>query len=398
MRPALPSPRPPTPRLPAAAALATLAWAVAALAPMGAAQAQTVPRHYVVQTELAPPAAVPNAQGASLSGQGRVAGGGVVTDGTRTRLVFVGGKLTWVTTPVERSVGVTWTGGQPTVLKSYATKAPADLAEVNDTGWAVGRAAKSGTEGAALYATLWKSVSPTDLGAGADSQADFINGQGWVLGKRFVTVKTKANSLFTSEPFLWRNGKLERLKAYPAGIVGMGCQGLSDSGVAACMGLAYDPATYGTSLKPYVWSNGVYQPIDYAGAQDVVLAGVSRDGLVSGNLTLNGQLRGFVWNNGQFTLLPQVGFTVLAPTSQGLLRAYRRFLTPESPYVHQEQQQLWSLSGDAVDVRDLVVASGETVLAVSDLNEQGQLLAAVRRPTEGAGAKARLVVLSPVTP
>lgn len=380
-------------RLPVAAAV--LAWAMAAL---GAAQAQTVPRRYIVQTELTPPAAVPNAQGSSLNGQGHVAGGGVVVDGTRTRLAFIGGKLAWVTSPVERSVGVTWVNGQVTVLKPLATKAAADLADANDAGWVVGRAAKSSTEGAALYATLWKSASPTDLGAGTDSQADVINGQGWVLGKRFVTVKTKANSLFTSEPFLWRNGKLERLKAYPSGIVGMGCRGLSDSGLAACMGLAYDPVTFGTSLKPYIWRNGVYQPLDYAGAQDVVLAGVSRDGLVSGNLTLHGQLRAFVWNNGQFTLLPQAGFTVLAPTTQGLLRAYRRFLTPESPYVHQEQHQLWSLSGDAVDVRDLVVVSGETVLSVADMNDHGQLLAAVRRPTDAAGAKARMVVLSPVTP
>lgn len=386
MRPALPSFR-----LPVAAA--ALAWAMTTI---GIAQAQTVPRRYVVHAELTPSAAVPTAQGSVFSEQGHVAGTGVVIDGTRTRLVFFGGKFAWVTSPVERSASVIWSGGQPTVLTSYATKASADVTDVNDSGWVVGSASKSSAVDASSYATLWKTVKPTDLGAGADSLAEFINSQGWVLGRRYVTVRTKANSLFTSEPFLWRNGKLQRLNTYPSGIVGMGCRGLSDSGVAPCMGLAYDPVTYSQRLKPYLWSNGVYQPVDYAGAQDVVLAGVSRDGLVSGNLTLDGQLRAFVWSNGQFTLLPQVGFTALAPTSQGLLRAYRRFLTPESPYVHQEQHQLWSVSGDAVNVRDLVVASGETVLAVSDLNDRGQLLAFVRSPA--VGAVARKVVLSPMAP
>lgn len=375
--------------------------AALALLVTGVAQAQapvhSVPRQYVIQAELARPAAVSSAQGSSLNGQGMVTGGGVVIDGTRTRLAFIGGKLTWVTAPIERSVGVKWAGGQATVLKSFLTKAAADPADLNEAGWVVGRAAKSTTAGASLYATLWKTASPTDLGAGADSQAEFINAQGWVLGHRFVTVKTPAGSVSTSEPFLWRQGKLERLNAYPNGITGMGCRGLSDTGVAACMGFTPDPGAYsGTSRRPYLWANGVYQPVNYAGAQDVEWGGISSNGIVSGNFTLQGQFRAFVWRNGQFTLFPQVGFTVLAPTSQGLLRAYRRFLTPESPYVHQEQQQLWSLSGDAVDVRELMVASGEQVLAVADLNDQGQLLAAVRPQAEGAAA--RMVVLSPVAP
>lgn len=367
----------------------------------GVAQAQTqmhtVPRQYVIQAELARSAEVSNAQGSSLNGQGMVAGGGVVVDGTRTRLAFIGGKLTWVTAPIERSIGVKWAGGQATVLKSFLTKASADPAAINDAGWVVGRAAKSTAVGASLYATLWKTASPIDLGAGADSQAEFINAQGWVLGRRFITVKTPAGSVSTSEPFLWRQGKLERLNAYPDGITGMGCRGLSDTGVAACMGSAPDTGAYsGTSRWPYLWANGVYQPVNHAGAQDVEWGGISSNGIVSGNFTLQGQQRAFVWRNGQFTLLPQVGFTVLAPTSQGLLRAYRRFLTPESPYVHQEQHQLWSVSGDAVDVRELVVASGEQVVAVADLNDQGQLLAAVRPAVEGATA--RMVVLSPVSP
>lgn len=363
---------------------------VVAMASVGAqpALAQTLSQRYAITQELVAPSFTPG--GASVSGinqVGQAVGNGMLNLGSTTKLVWLGGKLTLVTVPIERSGAMLWTGSQATRLKPLLTNASATVRDINDSGWAVGDANKSTATNASSYAVLWRSGTVKDLGAGARSVAQYINAQGWVAGYRFMSTSTTAPMV----PFIWRGSSVLTLSP-PAGVSGVGCVGLSDAGVMPCR--SNDLAT-GTRTS-YLWSNGSYQALTHAGASQVYVGASSANGTVAGTLVSNGDTRErvFIWRNGQYTLLaswPEGYFgRVLSVSDAGVVR-----VQVWSAQLGSTVHRLFTPDGQTIDPQSLIVSSGEQVLDVVEINAQGQLAAAVRAP---GSAAIRSVLLSPVAP
>lgn len=357
--------------------------------------AQTLPQRYAIAQEFVAPAFTPG--GAAVAGinqVGQAVGNGMLNLGTTTKLVWIGGKLTLVTVPIERTGAMLWTGSQATRLKPLLTNATATVRDVNDSGWAVGDAAKSTATNASSYAVLWRSGTVKDLGAGARSVAQHINAQGWVAGYRFASTSASAPMV----PFIWRGSSVLTLSP-PSGVSGVGCVGLSDAGVMPCRSHQLTVNPDGSSAytrTSYLWSNGSYQALTHAGASQVYVGASSANGTVAGTLMLNGDTREriFIWRNGQFTPLAPMpeGFSgnVLSVSDAGVVR-----VQVWNEQLGSTASLLFTPDGQTVDPRTLGVSSGEQVLDVADINGQGQLAAAVRAP---GSATIRQVLLSPLAP
>jgi uncharacterized membrane protein len=368
---------------------------VLALLASGAAMAQSVATQYSITAEMPAPATLPNAVAFRLNNAGQAAGSGVYTQGTVTRLVIIGGKLKFVTTPVERSMAVSWANGKATLLKPLSANAATSIGDINDNGWVVGDSFKS-TTAAKGYATVWRNGVVTDLGAGLGSAAQRVNSQGWVLG-----VRPLANSVISEQAFIWRNNRIENLGTYPPGLTthSTNCVGLSDAGTVACRSLV-EVGIGALDWHSYLWNNGVFQELSYPGATDILVSAVSRNGNIAGTMALAGDAgaydmpdRPFVWRDGVFTILPRVaaGFyaNILAVNDQGTVLTELNSATGF-------RQELWSASGSVVVLPGGVsVSSGDAVIRVHDLNDNGQLLAAVKK---GSSGTERQVLLTPLLP
>lgn len=368
-------------------------WALALLA-SGAVMAQSLPTQYSITAEMPAPSTLPNAVAFRLNNAGQAAGSGVYRQGTVTRLVFINGWPRLVTTAVERSMAVSWTNGKATLLKPFSTNAATSIGDINDSGWIVGDSFKS-TTAEKGYATVWRNGVVTDLGAGLGSLAQRVNSQGWVLGVRPLT-----NSVVTRQAFVWRNNRIDNLGTYPPGVTTRltDCVGLSDAGTVACRSLI-DVGIGELDWHSYLWNNGVFQELSYPGATDVVVSAVSRNGTIAGIMALAGDVtaygdpdRPFVWRDGVFTFLPRVaaGFiaNILAVNDQGTVLADLSSRTGS-------RQEIWTASGSVTGLpAGVSIASGDAVVRVHDLNDQGQLLAAVKK---GFGAE-RQVLLTPMLP
>ncbi|RZL02771.1 MAG: hypothetical protein EOP36_07675 [Rubrivivax sp.] len=372
-------------------ALAALAWAATVLP----ASAQSpFPTRYALGTEFPAPTTLPNAVAFRLNNQGQAAGTGVYTKGTTTRLVFINGWPRLVTLPVERATAVAWKAGQPALLKPLATNSATSVHDINDTGWVVGDSFKSSTA-AKGYAVVWRDGNVTDLGAGLGSYAQYVNAQGWILGYRQTS-----SSNTTRQPFLWRNNRVDSLGTAPDSALygNVDCVGLSDTGVVPCR--RFISTIEGVVSQSFVWSNGVFEALSHPQATKIVVSAVSRNGIVAGLMALAGDVttygdpdRPFLWRNGQFTFLPRVPAGLLAHiltvTDQGTLLV-------DITSVNLSRQEVWTASGQVVSpLSSLSLDSGDTVVRVHDLNDQGQLLAAVKR---GASGAERQVLLTPAAP
>lgn len=348
--------------------------------------AQTLPQRYVITQEFVAPSFTPGgASVVGINGVGQAVGNGMLNLGSTTKLVWVGGKLRWVTVPIERTGAMMWTGGQATRLKPLLTNASATVRDINDSGWAVGDANKSTATDASSYAVLWRNGTVKDLGAGARSVAQFINASGWVAGARYVS--TSAPRV----PFIWRGSSVLTLSP-PSGASGVGCVGLSDAGVMPCR--SNDLAT--GARTSYLWSNGSYQALTHPDASQVYVGASSANGTVAGTLVPNSETRErvFTWKNGQYTLLapwPE-GYSgqVLSVSDAGVVR-----VQVWSAQLNSTANLLFTPEGQTVDPSSLIVHSGDQVLDVVEINAQGQLAAAVRAP---GSAAIRSVLLSPEAP
>lgn len=355
------------------------------------ALAQTFPVRYSITATLpAPVSSAPDAVAFRLNNTGQAAGYGFYRQGTVTRLVFINGWWRFVRTPVERGVAVSWTGGTPTVLKPLSSSATTLAAALNDSGWVAGQAFKSATA-AKGYAVVWRAGQVTELGAGLDSEAIEVNANGWVLGSRVPSGD------YIRQPFLWRNNRVESLGPYPAGVQASDarCVGLSDAGTVICLSLQR-VGIDDISWRSFVWNNGSFQELTYPGATTVVVSEISPAGVVAGLMKMPGDVgtygdpgRPFLWRAGQFTLLPRVPGELLASITDvnddGTVVADVRSATVD-------KQQVWTAAGAVIDVKDLSVTSGDTIVRVLDINDRGSLLATVRRGATGAE---RQVVLAP---
>lgn len=367
---------------------ASLAFALLA---SGAVMAQSLPTQYSITAEMPAPSTLPDAVAYRLNNAGQAAGSGIYRQGTVTRLVFINGWPRLVTTAVERSMAVSWINGQAALLKPLATNSATSIGDINDSGWVVGDSFKSSTA-AKGYATVWRNGVVTDLGAGLGSLAQRVNSQGWVLGVRPLTT-------YSNQAFVWRNNRIENLGLPPgAPQNSTNCVGLTDAGTVACRTLI-SVGLDGQDWHSYLWSNGVFQELTYPGATAVVVNAVSRNGIIAGTMALAGDVtaygdpdRPFLWRDGVFTFLPRVaaGFiaNVLAVNDQGTVLADLSSRTGS-------RQEIWTATGSVTVLpAGLRVNSGDAVVRVHDINDQGQLLAAVKK---GAAAE-RQVLLTPLLP
>lgn len=362
-----------------------------ALLASGAVTAQSFPTQYAITAEMPAPSTLPDAVAYRLNNAGQAAGSGVYRQGTVTRLVFINGWPRLVTTQVERSTAVAWTNGQPTLLKPLATNSATSIGDINDSGWVVGDSFKSSTA-AKGYATVWRNGVVTDLGAGLGSVAQQVNSQGWVLGVRPLTT-------YSNQAFVWRNNRIENLGLPPgAPQNSTSCVGLTDAGTVACRTLI-SVGLDGQYWHSHLWNNGVFQELTYPGANGVLVNAVSRNGIIAGTMALAGDVstlnmpdRPFLWRDGVFTFLPRVtaGFyaNILAVTDQGTVLADLNSATGS-------RQEIWTATGSVTVLpTGLRVNTGDAVVRVHDINDQGQLLAAVKK---GTGAE-RQVLLTPLLP
>lgn len=295
---------------------------------------------------------------------------------------------------MERTTAVGWQNGQPALLKPLASNSATSISDIGDNGWIVGDSFKSSTA-AKGYAVVWRDNKVVDLGAGLGSYAQHINAQGWILGYRPIS-----SSNPTRQPFLWRNNRVESLGTPPVDPV-QGttyCAGLSDTGIVPCY--TFISTISGVISRSFVWDNGSFQELLYPFATKIVASDVSRNGIVAGLMAFTGDVstygdpdRPFLWRNGQFTFLPRVpaGWlaNIITLTDQGTLLV-------DLSSANGNRQEVWTAAGEVVrPLLGLSVSSGDTVVRVHDLNDQGQLLAAVKRGATGAE---RQVLLSPVSP
>lgn len=352
----------------AAACLSLSSWS---------AHAQTVPRQYTASPPLAIQAGATGSMPMTLGPSGQVAGWGSIPDGTTIKLTIVDGKLVFVRVMVSHMVGLLWSStGQVTALKPLVTKADATAMRVNASGWVVGKARKSTSSSANDFAVVWRNGTPTDLGAGAWSDATHVNSAGQVLGLQHITnAKDLTGHAYPKrQPFLWANGKLQALSNFPAGISNMDCVGLSDAAQIPCNGLGFD---FDTNTA-YLWSNGQYLPLNFPGATSTRLMGITPGGAVHGSVQINGAYRLFIWRAGQFTLMPSDWTYIQAMTDGGLLLVYRDTgqKTPSGDAV--TVVEIRSLSGDAFALghgQCFNLTTGAQVCGVIvDMNNQGQLL------------------------
>lgn len=357
------------------------------------AQQTALPTRYTISSEFPAPSTLPNAVAFRLNNQGQTAGTGVYTKGTTTRLVFINGWPRLVTLPVERTTAVGWQNGQPALLKPLAANSATSIYDIGDNGWIVGDSFKSSTA-AKGYAVVWRDGKVTDLGAGLGSYAQYVNAQGWILGHRPISSGNP-----TRQPFLWRNNRVESLGTLPVDPV-MGntyCAGLSDTGIVPCY--SFISTIGGVVSRSFVWDNGSFQELLYPFATKIVASSVSHNGIVAGLMAFTGDVstygdpdRPFLWRNGQFTFLPRVPAGWLANigtvTDQGTLLV-------ELTSAAGSRQEAWTAAGEVRLLSGLSVGNGDTVVHVHDLNDQGQLLAAVKRGVAGAE---RQVLLTPVSP
>jgi hypothetical protein len=344
------------------------------------AQAQTVPRQYTASPYLVVQAGASGSMPMTLSPSGQAVGSGAVPYGSTLKLTIVDGKLVFVREALSPMVGLLWsTNGQVTVLKPLVTKADAVAMRINASGLIVGKARKSTSSSANDFAVVWRngtSGTPTDLGAGAWSEATHVNSAGQVLGMQHITTaKDLAGQKYAKrQPFLWANGKFQALSNFPAGISNMDCVGLSDAAQIPCNGLGFD---FDTNTA-YLWTNGQYLPLNFPGATTTRLMGITPGGIVHGSVQLNGVYRLFIWRAGQFSLMPSDWTYIQTMTDGGQLLVYRDTgqKVPSGDAVIVVE--IHSLSGDVLTLSYgqclNLTSGGQACGTIVDMNNQGQLL------------------------
>lgn len=337
----------------------------------------------------------------ALGPTGQSVGRGGVPYGSTLKLTIVDGKLVFVRESLSQGVGLLWsTNGQVTVLKPLVTKADAAAMRINASGLVVGTARKSTSSSANDFAVVWRNGTngtPTDLGAGAWSEATHVNSAGQVLGMQHITTaRDLAGQKYPKrQPFLWANGKFQALSNFPAGTSNMDCVGLSDAAQIACNGLAFD---FDTST-PYLWINGQYLPLDFPGGTSTRLRGITPGGAIHGSVRINGVYRLFIWRAGQFSLMPPDWDYIQTMTDVGLL-VYRDTgqKTPSGDAVMAVE--LRSLSGDALALGNApcfsLTSGGQACGTIVDMNHQGQVLLNQGYSPGASPSSTGHVVLTPV--
>jgi hypothetical protein len=384
-------------RLAAKAAMTCACWLMASQA----AQAQTVPRRFVIAAEFGAPAVGVTGMPVALSPSGAAAGYGSALDGSTTRLLFSGGKLTFVKVPVTHIAAMAWTNtGKGTVLKPWVTKGYAKAFNVNDAGWAVGIARKS-VYSLDDYAVLWRNGLPTDLGAGLWSEANYVNTAGVVLGMRHVNLKDVNGQTYASrQPFLWTNGKLQTLSAFPAKVLSMDCVGLSEASTIPCNAeVLQQGSNYATTTKGYLWRNGVYEAFDYPGASRTLASGMTPGGAVYGYAYFNGinsDPRFFVWRNEQFSLMPSDLDYIYGMNDAGLLVVSRLTGVIRPDGVAETVPEIRSLSGDVLSIEQgIPLTTGEALKGYfCSINNRSQLMCQVPNVVGGVSG-ARYLLFAP---
>lgn len=276
---------------------------------------------------------------------------------------------------------VVWKNGMLTDLGTLGGNATASLG-INNRGQITGFSLNAIPDPFSIYgvffegssnstqtrAFLWQDGMMRDLGTlgGPDSLTSWINNAGHVAGFSYTSdIPNPSTGVPTTDPFLWRNGRMVDLGTL-GGTFG-GPIGLNNHDqISGQSNLSGDVATH-----PFFWDRGHMIDLGTLGGTNGFANFLNDSGEVVGVANLPGDVghHAFLWKRGVMTDLGTLGTnsTGLTNNSQGQIVGTSR-VSPTRVHAF-----LWENGGPMVDLNDLVSPKSDVVLdspnAIADNGE-----------------------------